>query len=351
MHCMLDRTVSAAMSLWMVAVASANPNSGLAMEVKAIADRVVIGEPILLDVALTNQGVEPVSVSRELAQWGNHAQYFVSTNGLNYNELPGRLSERMAPRITLAPGESVRHIEWLLVDIDAPQVDHSIIEFIAKIPGQYTFYTKYITQLDDGTSCNIESNRVSVTVVNASPEASALLSRMRHVFFFETNPDEYNGANFDAKTAEDFAALAEQASPYSSYAAFVLAKHELAKLRAPASQPELHDLRGAELVAPQREWAEQALAYLERADVESFPLRAEAVRAKIDAYRFKSRLTKRVAHADAQTRAQMREHYPDLWASEAEAEELQRRLLTEFPDSAAAWRLRKELEPASPRRP
>jgi len=98
---MLPRFTTVVLSLWVAGVVNGNPKSDLVLEIKALADHIVVGEPIVLDVTLTNNGTGILSVCRELAQWGNHARYFVSRDSADFSLIPGLLSERHTAPVAL----------------------------------------------------------------------------------------------------------------------------------------------------------------------------------------------------------------------------------------------------------
>lgn len=307
-----------------------------------------VGEPLVVRVAIENTGKQPVELIFDLSSWTTSGIYEISRDGQSFDRIVrSGVDDPVDIRAVVIPGEAVRHWEIFAYDTQTKRP-------LLMNPGRYwlRMRAEWIRTADSWPELipSVLSDTVSFVVVEPSPSDAQAFKQLDNAKVLRA----LEGSWMVEDALDALEAIAGGDSTYATYTSYRLAGHELSKLRAPGNHDD--ELRGLEFidrVRVQREWAERALARLEKADVEGFPLRAEAVRAKLEAHRFKSSLTKsgflKHGRLRAETLALMQERYPDLWTSEVEAERLEKRLLTEFPDSAAAWRLRKELEAVAAR--
>jgi len=330
---------------------SGSTEASLTLEARAARTTMHVGEPLVVDIAIINQGARDVRVPIDLSP------AYGSAFELRLGEGPFEAItayptfDANSPTTVLGPGEFLTYTS-LIGNHPRDRRPRAIFPE----PGVYTFRARFGgAHLDPENTyglwdtAEIATNDVVVTIVAPrTPRARAAAELM-------LDPNVvpmmhyHMGAPRNDEQREIVQAILESDSEYSPYAAYALAW----------ARP-LPDLAGTEVIEQievHRKWADDALAYLDMADVEGFPLRAEVVRAKIEAQRSKAELTRRRGLRNSQrgldTIAEMQHRFPDLYTADVEAERLEERLLRDFPNSAAASQVRKDIEARRnhPRRP
>jgi hypothetical protein len=254
----------------------------LTLNLDAMSKHVVVGEPIALHVGLVNSGDEDVRVSAELGQRGNHVTYRVTTPNGDVLHLPGPLSERSAPLVTLEPGETLHHIEWVLVNLNATSADASEATLVAGTPGIYTFHVEYRTQCPNSLEWSTHTSPpVTVDVKPPQNQWQGYLDLIKLydvALLIENGPlvpgsvsrmSDGEARKASVSVGASLSTLAAAEAPYAPYAALLLGSIELS--------PNDFGLKRDDLARARRERAERAFEYLVFADTENFPLRGEAV--------------------------------------------------------------------------
>ncbi len=255
----------------------------LSLTIRAMATEVVMGEPIVLDVTLKNEGEKPVEVIPEVVLSGRQNSHLLVTFS---GEAPRSIS---SPSIrcgrfrnqTLQPNEQIEQRQWLLID---PALRGNVqgVPFALPRAGVYWVYMQYVTPAEAvGDGWVLISNPVKIRVREPALEhvdALRMLEASEFPDWFNHDlPEpvsmrwlqEFEDGTFYGTELDPLDSIAATESPYAPYAALLRGSIELAQIGIARSQEELREqtetraLRGRE--------------FLEAADTAGFPLRSDVV--------------------------------------------------------------------------
>jgi hypothetical protein len=224
---------------------------GIALSVTTRKGQYLIAEPVVLQIALKNTGSVQQEVFSELTKGTGIMNYEVSEDGLKFRGIGAFYYHDPTGRsVTLDPGASLYHDEILLYDANAKAL---------VFPHAGFYYVRI-------TYPRAEPVTIGVTVKEpTTPEDvhDSQIMQLPEVLYLVTP----HLAKVD-KGVDQLKACAARTSSYSLYAGYFLAKKQI-------DESNRSDLE---------EQQSQAMALLQRADIEDFPLRHEAVYLKAMAY-------------------------------------------------------------------
>lgn len=209
----------------------------------------VVGEPVIVNVALTNSGAYTETLCPQLDAKSQSAMYYVSRDGEKF--LYASVEEVTEPAsrpIPVAPGESIYHHEMLLYDASTKGL-------LFPTPGRYYIYIEWYYNSPTESS-KVVSNTIEIAVVDPQGKdrgiAEVLKSRdvILQMLFVLHKPE----------SVRKFERIARSNTVYAPYAALRLAEREFSTLDA---RRRIHKRR--------------AIEWLNVADRDGFPLRARVV--------------------------------------------------------------------------
>ncbi|UCG17603.1 MAG: nuclear transport factor 2 family protein [Phycisphaerales bacterium] len=223
----------------------------------------LLGEPVVVNVTLTNIGPGVASVSPDLSLLTSSAYYQISLNGQEFSDVDIGVHDEPSTRITkLHPGEEILHHETLLYDA-------SVDGLLFPKAGEYHIRVKWYHP-EQGHA--VTSNDLAIVVRHPWDHEFEGMRVMANSSVAQV----LLGLSSDSAGLQELEKVATTETPYAPYAALCLAQRELRRneLGMGVRQARAH----------RRKRLEKAMVLLDKADKQEFQLLDEVVFLKAQAY-------------------------------------------------------------------
>jgi hypothetical protein len=227
--------------------------TGLELQIQAIKSKLIIAEPAVISLKVTNTSSQPIQVCPDFKQVSESITFFVAKGDRGFHAVSlGVVKDPAAPPLQIAPGDSVYKEEILLADT----MNKSNLAFSE--PGDFKVYAQWYC---GAVSKIIVSNTIVVTVT--APTGDALPAS--HLAATTEVIRAFQDLSRSKEAISSLKSLATGSSVYAPYAAYKLAQTELRSSEFGLAQEE--SLR------KEKQRLERAQALLEIADKPDFAMR------------------------------------------------------------------------------